>query len=233
MTEPLDRTNHEALLGAAPDAIIVVDTTGVIVLVNARAERLFGYGRDELIDQPIETLVPEVGRGVHRERRARDHADPRPRPMGAGRELAGRRKDGSEFPAEISLSAIETEDGVLVSAVIRDGTDRRQAAIICSSNDAIVSWTLDGMITGWNPGAVRMYGYEVTEVLGRNIEFLVPPEHRDEERAALARAAQGEQIPECEVVRLRSDGTPIDVAWTVSPIVDTSGIVIGVSSTAR
>src|SRR5437879_13039758 len=106
------------LLEAAPDAILGVDADGRIVLVNAQAERLFGYSRDELIGEPVEILVPEGARADHPERRKSYLADPRTRPMGAGRELAGRRKDGSEFPAEISLSAIETEDGLLGAAGI-------------------------------------------------------------------------------------------------------------------
>ena len=153
VSQPRDTTLHEAILDTAPDAIIVVDPEGVIVLVNAQTQRLFGYRRDELVGQPIEVLVPEAIRGVHPAHRARYIAEPHPRPMGAGVELAGRRQDGSEFPAEISLSAIEVDDRLLVSAAIRDGTDRREAAIVSSSNDAIISKTLDGTITSWNPAA--------------------------------------------------------------------------------
>lgn len=115
---------YEAVLDAAPDAIVGVDEQGLIRLVNAQAERLFGYDRDELLGQHIEMLVTEDARDIHPTRRAEYMADPQPRPMGAGMDLAGRRKDGSEFPAEISLSAINNEDGLLVSAAVRDITDR-------------------------------------------------------------------------------------------------------------
>src|SRR5438270_723107 len=99
------------LLEAAPDAIVGIDAAGIIVLVNAQTERLFGYPRDELLGQPIEMLIPQSTRHRHPAHRRAYIGDPHPRPMGAGMELAGRRRDGSEFPAEISLSAIETESG--------------------------------------------------------------------------------------------------------------------------
>jgi hypothetical protein len=123
-----DRKRAEAkfrgLLEAAPDAIVGVDSEGCIALVNAQTETLFGYTRDELLGQPVEILVPEALRGVHPQRRSGYFRDPRPRPMGAGTQLRGRRRDGTDFPAEISLSALETEEGLLVSAAVRDVTDR-------------------------------------------------------------------------------------------------------------
>ena len=112
------------LLEAAPDAMVCADSDGQIALVNAQAERLFGYDRDEMVGQPVEMLVPDAVRPVHPGHRAGYVADPQPRPMGAGMELAGRRRDGSTFPAEISLSAIDTDQGILVTAAVRDVTDR-------------------------------------------------------------------------------------------------------------
>jgi len=115
------------LLDAAPDAMVAADSEGRIVWVNARAEQDFGYARTELLGASVETLVPVHARHAHRDRRSHYLADPRDRPMGAGLDLAARRKDGSEFPAEISLATINTDEGLLVCAAIRDVSDRIEA----------------------------------------------------------------------------------------------------------
>jgi PAS domain S-box-containing protein len=120
-------TKFESLLEAAPDAMVGVDRTGTIRFVNRQTELLFGYDRDELVGQLIETLVPESSRNVHPGHRSGYFGSPGTRAMGAGLALSGRRRDGSEFPVDISLSSIDTEEGLLVTAAVRDITDRKQA----------------------------------------------------------------------------------------------------------
>lgn len=124
-TQRLAEARFRGLLESAPDSIIVVDHGGIITIVNSETERMFGYEREELIGQPIEMLVPERSRGHHASDRAAYSADPKTRPMGAGRQLSGRRKDGIEFPVEISLSPLRTGSESLVISIVRDVTERR------------------------------------------------------------------------------------------------------------
>lgn len=116
-----------ALLELAPDAIVIINADGRIVLVNSRTEQLFGYERADLLNQPIEILVPERFRKRHVGHRSHYFANPHTRPMGVNVSLYAARKDGSEFPVEISLSPLETEEGLLVTSIIRDITERLRA----------------------------------------------------------------------------------------------------------
>jgi PAS domain S-box-containing protein len=128
-----------ALLEAAPGAMVCITADGRVVLVNAQAERLFGYERDELIGQSLETLVPHAARAVHTGSMAEYVADPPHEPVGAGLMLAGRRRDSSTFPAEISLSTIDTDEGIIVAVAIHDMTDQLRVKDLERSNQDLES----------------------------------------------------------------------------------------------
>ena len=123
----LSEEKFRGLLESAPDAMVIADQTGRIVLINSQAEHLFGFSREELLHRPIEILIPDRFHAHHAEHRAAYTGNPRMRPMGAGLELFGRRKDGTEFPVEISLSPLLADEGMLVSSAIRDISERKQA----------------------------------------------------------------------------------------------------------
>ena len=224
-----------ALFELAPDAMVIVDHRGVIRLVNGQTEEMFGYGRGELVGRPLEILLPERFRGEHPGHRLAYAARQQVRPMGAGLELFGLNRDGAEFPVEISLSPLQTSDGLLVSAAVRDVSERRDAEdriselvmIAVSSRDAILTKTVDGVITFWNAAAERMYGYTAQEAVGRHVSMLAPPGREGEIDELLARIRRGERVEHHETLRITRTGRILEVEILLNPVRARDGAVVG------
>jgi PAS domain S-box-containing protein len=233
--------NGEAVakaLEAAPDAVVVMGADGRIVRVNNQAEKLFGYSQVELLGQKPDLLMPRRLRRRDVKQRAGQVAHPRVRPLGQGLEVLARRRDGTEFPIEVSLSFLEVGAETLVLGTIRDIEPKRAeelylTAIVQASDDAIIGKTLDGTIVSWNRGAEKIYGYKAEEVLGHSMAILLPPGKPDELPGIMKQLRGGQRIEGYETTRVHKDGHLIDVSVTISPVKDEAGKVVGASAVAR
>jgi len=233
----LGDANFESSLEAMDAAVVVCDPAGVIRFVNRHAESLFGYRRDDMVGQRIEMLVPESRREVDTALRAGYFADPFLRPLELGPERTGRHRDGTEFPVDFSVSHIETEDGPLAIAAVRDLTGLKrpdiQAAGVEYSDDATIDATIEGIVTSWNAAAEQLFGYSSEEIIGRSVMLLGPEDRVGEMAAILGKISAGLTTEHYKSRRLRKDGTTFPVSLTISPVRDSHGVVVGASAIVR
>jgi two-component system sensor kinase FixL len=240
-----DESLFRALLTTAVDGIMVIDDRGTIQVYNPACQRLFQYAPEEVLGRNVNVLMPTPYREQHDRYIENYKATGLARIIGVGREVLGQRKDGTVFPMYLSVGEGTVEGKRVFVGIIHDLTalyrernayDQERAhmaMIVESSNDAIMSETLDGIVTTWNRGAEAMFGYMAGEMIGTPITRLFPPDRQQEERDILAGIRERRPTEHYETVRVRKDGARLQVSLTVSPICNAVGEVIGASKTVR
>lgn len=225
-----------AVVNSSDDAIISKDLNGVITSWNAGAERIFGYSAREVIGKSLRLIIPPERQAeedyVLDQIRRGDRID--------HFETVRMTRDGRRINVSVTSSPIRNAQGVVVGAskIARDITDRTRleallSSIIASSDDAIVSKTLDGIVTSWNAAAERMFGYTAQEMIGQSIRRIIPVELQTEEDYVLGQLRRGLKVDHFETVRQTKDGRRLNISLTVSPIKDAEGVVVGASKIAR
>ncbi len=235
------RLRLESILDNIVDGLITIDDRGIVQSFNKACERIFGYKAAEVVGQNIKMLMPDPYSSQHDGYIHNYKTTGKAKIIGIGREVEGRRKDGSIFPLDLSVAEVKIGDQRIFSGIIRDITERKNAerfagllsALVQSSKDAIYSKTLTGVITSWNNGAEQILGYTGREAVGQPVGLIIPPERMAEENHIIAEVRAGHSFDNLETVRQHKDGREIPMSLTVSPIFDPSGIIIGASVVAR
>ncbi|HVF80171.1 MAG TPA: PAS domain S-box protein, partial [Solirubrobacteraceae bacterium] len=225
-----------AIIDSSDDAILGKTLDGSITAWNKGAEKHYGYSAQEMLGENICTLVPPDRRNEMKQILERVQRGERIDHL----ETVRIRKDGTPIQMSLTISPIRDGDGAIVGAatIARDISERKQAdqlrfelaAIVESSDDAILGKTLDGTITSWNAAAQKLYGYCAQEIIGKNVSTLVPPDRREELAGILERIRRGERVGHLETVRIRKNGTPIEMSLTISPIRDGDGAIVGAAT---
>jgi len=233
---------YRGLLEAAPDAMVVVNQGGEIVLLNVQAERQFGYRRDELVGQKVKNIIPEGFAERLIADSARSAADALAQHIGTGIELIGRRKDGSEFPIELMLSPLESAEGILVTAAIRDISVRKAAekhlaqmesryrGLLEAAPDAMVVVNQGGEIVLLNVQAEKKFGYRRDELVGQKVKNIIPEGFAERLVADALRSVEdalAQQIGTgIELIARRKDGTEFPIELMLSPLESAEGILV-------
>ncbi|MDF5719106.1 MAG: PAS domain S-box protein [Rhizonema sp. PD37] len=228
-----------AIVDSSEDAIISKTLEGVIVSWNTGAERLFGYKKSEAIGKNITMLLPSDRLNEEAQIIEKLKLGERVEHF----ETVRQRQDGTLINLSLTISPVKDKTGKVIGAskIARDISTRiqseeavfRLAAIVDSSEDAIISKTLEGVIVSWNTGAERLFGYKKSEAIGKNITMLLPSDRLNEEAQIIEKLKLGERVEHFETVRQRQDGTLINLSLTISPVKDKTGKVIGASKIAR
>jgi PAS domain S-box-containing protein len=232
----------KVMIDSTLDGLITIDNKGFIQTLNASAERMFGFTREEARGRDLQILTTDPFRTANDGYSSSDLKIGEVKIIGIGREVTGKRKDGTVFPMDLTVSAFRVGDESGFVGIVRDITARKVveddsalllASIVALSDDAIISKNLNGIITSWNASAERMFGFNARQAIGRHIGIMIPADKVEEEALILERLNRGEEIQHVDTVRMGMNGQRIPVELTASPVRDGTGRLIGASKIMR